>query len=178
MSKDWKMHQRLQQIRRNVALVRRAQEAGHDTVPKVATTEHTGSGDVMDALVEHSYHWALHSTPSDAWMRDNFSRLHDAFLAEQFAEMELFIQKHRKYGYDNITGGEDLDMTQTENIRGAMEGIYIRMRDKMARLKRLIDTFEGSVDNDTDESLVDTLRDLSNYANISIVVARGKWLKH
>jgi hypothetical protein len=61
------------------------------------------------------------------------------------------------------------------NIAGApggpMNGLRVRMYDKLARLNNLIDT--GDTPNY--ESIEDTLIDLANYAIIGLLVQRGQW---
>ena len=54
---------------------------------------------------------------------------------------------------------------------GAMNGLRVRMYDKLARLNNL-------ADNDATpnfESIEDTLIDLANYAIIGLLVQRGQW---
>jgi hypothetical protein len=89
---------------------------------------------------------------------------------EQFKEFEkiqhellnLSIRKNHDYGPENI---------------GALgeRGIYVRIWDKVARLKTLLwDNKDPAV---KDESIDDTIRDLANYAIIMLVLRRGKWGK-
>lgn len=54
---------------------------------------------------------------------------------------------------------------------GALNGIRVRMYDKLARINHLLDS--GSEPNY--ESLEDSFIDLANYAIIAILVQRGKW---
>ena len=61
------------------------------------------------------------------------------------------------------------------NISGApggpMNGLRVRMYDKLARLNNLVDT--GDTPNY--ESIEDTLIDMANYAIIGLLVQRGQW---
>ena len=75
--------------------------------------------------------------------------------------LETLYKKHEDYGPMNIAGAPG----------GAMNGLRVRMYDKLARLNNLIDT--GDTPNY--ESLEDTLLDLANYAIIGLLVQRGQW---
>lgn len=68
--------------------------------------------------------------------------------------------KNQDYGDDNIG-------------RLGEKGCFVRMADKVARLKQLIwDDKEGKV---ADETVEDTLMDLANYAIITVLLRRKKW---
>jgi len=54
---------------------------------------------------------------------------------------------------------------------GAMNGLRVRMYDKLARLNNLAD--KSATPNF--ESIEDTLIDLANYAIIGLLVQRGQW---
>ena len=54
---------------------------------------------------------------------------------------------------------------------GAMNGLRVRMYDKLARLNNLAD--KDATPNF--ESVEDTLIDLANYAIIGLLVQRGQW---
>ena len=73
----------------------------------------------------------------------------------------LMLKKHADYGPMNISGAPG----------GAMNGLRVRMYDKLARLNNLID----SGDTPNYESIEDTLIDLANYAIIGLLVQRGQW---
>ena len=75
--------------------------------------------------------------------------------------LQTLYNKHKDYGPMNIAGAPG----------GAMNGLRIRMYDKLARLNNLIDTG----DTPKYESLEDTLLDLANYAIIGLLVQRGQW---
>lgn len=78
------------------------------------------------------------------------------------AELEqIMIRKHADYGPMNISGAPG----------GPMNGLRVRMYDKLARLNNLVDT--GDTPNY--ESIEDTLLDLANYAIIGLLVQRGQW---
>jgi len=54
---------------------------------------------------------------------------------------------------------------------GPMNGLRVRMYDKLARLNNLAD--KAATPNF--ESIEDTLMDLANYAIIGLLVQRGQW---
>lgn len=71
--------------------------------------------------------------------------------------------KHQDYGPYNIAHAPG----------GAMNGLLVRMHDKMARLENLY--YHRKSDTPNFESIEDTLLDLSNYAIIGLLVQRGQW---
>lgn len=73
----------------------------------------------------------------------------------------ILVTKHADYGPLNIAHAPG----------GAMNGLLVRMHDKMARLKNL--TYNNATPNY--ESVEDTLIDLANYAIIGLLVQRGQW---
>ena len=75
--------------------------------------------------------------------------------------LQILYKKHEDYGPLNIAGAPG----------GPMNGLRVRMYDKLARLNNLIDT--GDTPNY--ESIEDTLIDLANYAIIGLLVQRGQW---
>jgi hypothetical protein len=82
--------------------------------------------------------------------------------AEQitFELLNILYKKHEDYGPMNIAGAPG----------GAMNGLRVRMYDKLARLSHL-----GDNDTPNYESIEDTLVDLANYAIIGLLVQRGQW---
>jgi hypothetical protein len=73
----------------------------------------------------------------------------------------VMLKKHEDYGPMNISGAPG----------GPMNGLRVRMYDKLARLNNLTD----SGDTPNYESIEDTLVDLANYAIIGLLVQRGQW---
>jgi hypothetical protein len=74
---------------------------------------------------------------------------------------DLLISKHHDYGPKNIS----------QSPGGPLNGLRVRMWDKIARINNLID-------NDADpehESLEDSFKDMANYAIIGLLVLRGQW---
>lgn len=75
--------------------------------------------------------------------------------------LTILFKKHADYGPMNIAGAPG----------GPMNGLRVRMYDKLARLNNLIETG----DTPKYESVEDTLIDLANYAIIGLLVQRGQW---
>jgi len=80
-------------------------------------------------------------------------------IADELAS--LLLKKHKDYGPKNIS----------HSPGGALNGLRVRMHDKIARINHLIDS-GSSLEN---ESLEDSFKDLANYSIISMMVLRGKW---
>ena len=74
---------------------------------------------------------------------------------------ELLISKHKDYGPKNISQAPG----------GAVNGLRVRMHDKLARINNLIDSGRGP----EHESLEDSFKDMANYAIIGLLVLRHKW---
>ena len=72
----------------------------------------------------------------------------------------LFCAKHDSYGPGNIA-------------EFGSKGVFIRMSDKMKRLKRLV--WQSKNNPLKNESVEDTYLDIINYAAISMVCLMGKW---
>jgi len=81
-----------------------------------------------------------------------------------YTELEdLLLSKHKDYGSSNISNAPG----------GALNGLRVRMHDKLARINNLVDTNK----NPEHESLEDSFKDMANYAIIGLLVLRGKWEK-
>jgi hypothetical protein len=74
---------------------------------------------------------------------------------------DILLAKHADYGPRNVSGAPG----------GAMNGLRVRMHDKLARLNNLVD----KAGEPNFESLEDTLVDLSIYAAIGVLVLRKEW---
>ena len=89
----------------------------------------------------------------------------DIDLEVSFAKLmleafEIFKKKQASYGSGNISDF-------------GVRGVFIRMNDKMKRLKRLIwDNRENPLD---DETVKDTYQDMANYAFISQMCLNSDW---
>lgn len=85
-------------------------------------------------------------------------------VAKTFQELvDLLISKHKDYGPKNIADAPG----------GAINGLRVRMHDKLARINNLVDSGK----NPEHESLEDSFKDMANYAVIGLLVLRGKWSK-
>lgn len=73
----------------------------------------------------------------------------------------IMVRKHQDYGPMNIAGAPG----------GPMNGLRVRMYDKLARLNNLVE--KGDTPNY--ETIEDTFLDLANYAIIGLLVQRGQW---
>jgi hypothetical protein len=77
------------------------------------------------------------------------------------AGWHLLLKKHRDYGPKNIALAPG----------GALNGLRVRMWDKMARINHLLDNGADA----QNESLRDSFVDLMNYAAIAQLVLDKKW---
>lgn len=75
--------------------------------------------------------------------------------------ISLLLKKHADYGPKNISMSPG----------GPINGLRVRMHDKMARINHLVDN--GATPEN--ESLEDSFVDLANYAIIGLMVLRGQW---
>ena len=75
--------------------------------------------------------------------------------------VNLLVSKHRDYGPKNIS----------QSPGGPINGLRVRMWDKLARINNLIETSSDA----ENEPLEDSFKDLANYALIGLMVLRKKW---
>lgn len=78
--------------------------------------------------------------------------------------MSILLKKHRDYGPRNIADAPG----------GALNGLRVRIHDKLARINNLVD--KGSNQPEY-ESIEDSFLDLANYSIIALLVLRDKWDK-
>jgi hypothetical protein len=92
------------------------------------------------------------------------SKQFESALSNAFGELEeLLLSKHKDYGPKNIADAPG----------GAINGLRVRMHDKLARINNLVDSGK----NPEHESLEDSFKDMANYAVIGLLVLRGDWTK-
>lgn len=92
------------------------------------------------------------------------SKQFESALSKTFGELEeLLLSKHKDYGPRNIADAPG----------GAINGLRVRMHDKLARINNLVDSGK----NPEHESLEDSFKDMANYAVIGLLVLRGDWTK-
>lgn len=73
----------------------------------------------------------------------------------------ILLKKHHDYGPKNIS----------HSPGGAVNGLRVRMHDKLARINNLYDS--GATPEN--ESLRDSFLDMMNYSAIALMVLDGKW---
>lgn len=93
------------------------------------------------------------TSSGDAFPSDAFKVYDEAF--------NILLKKNADYGPSNIA----------DSPGGPLNGILVRMWDKMSRLRHLV---ESGVEPEN-ESLRDTLMDMANYSLIAMIVLDGNW---
>jgi len=79
---------------------------------------------------------------------------------------DLLMSKHKDYGPKNIS----------EAPGGAINGLRVRMHDKLARINNLYEYMEDTGGfQPQHESLEDSFKDMANYAIIGLLIMRGQW---
>ena len=88
-------------------------------------------------------------------------------VEKTFQELQdLLMSKHKDYGPKNIS----------EAPGGALNGLRVRMHDKLARINNLYEYMEDTGGfQPQHESLEDSFKDMANYAIIGLLVLRGEW---
>ena len=102
-----------------------------------------------------------------------YPNLSSEFLKIQEQQYQLFAEKMLSYGIDNIAMGTNLETE--EDIKLSLTSIWIRVNDKMNRLKNLV--LKGNKNPLQNESTLDSWKDMTNYAIIAQLVSLGKWKK-
>jgi hypothetical protein len=96
---------------------------------------------------------------------DARKKIDDEFVTDIWRILDsagnLLIKKHMDYGPKNIA----------HSPGGALNGLRVRMHDKVARINHLIDSKVAP----SNESLRDSFIDLLNYSAIAIMVLDSKW---
>lgn len=116
-------------------------------------------GDDYDTPTEESRHmnleeWLEHIKSEEYEFEEHAYDIVDNLV-------ELLVSKQRDYGSHNIAGAPG----------GAMNGLLVRMHDKLARIVNLVKKNE----NPNHESIKDSFSDLANYCIIAIMVINGWW---
>lgn len=93
------------------------------------------------------------------------AKVDDEFIADVWRVLDgagnLLLRKHKDYGPKNIA----------HSPGGPLNGLRVRMWDKVARINNLIDSKVAP----SNESLRDSFIDLLNYSAIAILVLENKW---
>ena len=121
------------------------------SVPRGARIERNKDGDsgnYLDGFVSHSI-----------VARELHLEVNLANVTKELSK--LLVSKHKDYGPKNISQAPG----------GAINGLRVRMHDKLARINNLIDSGASP----EHESLEDSFKDMANYAIIGLLVLRGKW---
>ena len=133
--------------------------------------------DMNDREVKFTIDKDIKSYPK---MSDTVKQLEKEYpiIAEEFKEIllaqyELFSQKMLSYGMGNISMGSNLETK--DEVKFSLTSIWIRMNDKMNRLKNLV--LLGNKNPLDNEPTMDSWIDLTNYGVIAQIVSKGKWKK-
>jgi hypothetical protein len=95
-------------------------------------------------------------------IRKSSSQTFEEAVQQKFQHAKhVLLTKHKDYGPKNIALAPG----------GAINGLRVRMHDKMARINHLVDS--GATPEN--ESLKDSFLDLANYAIIAMLVLDGEW---
>jgi hypothetical protein len=102
---------------------------------------------------------------------EEYPTLAKSFKENQQEQYELFARKMLSYGRGNISLGGNLSNEEDKNL--TLTSIWIRISDKMNRLKNMV--VKNQSNPLDDESIEDTWRDISNYSIIALLVGKDKW---
>ena len=102
-----------------------------------------------------------------------YPELAQAFLNIQEEQYALFASKMMDYGLSNIALGSTLE--EQEDIQLSLTGIWLRVNDKINRLKNLLQ--RKGKNYVSGETMIDSFVDIANYGIIAMLVMRGKWKK-
>lgn len=100
-----------------------------------------------------TFHLDCNGASGDTGLEEDFAEL----LAIQF---ELFKRKQASYGPHNVGAFQE-------------RGIFVRVWDKVQRLRRLV--WDNKPNPLNDENIEDTWMDLANYSIMAILCRRGQW---
>jgi len=107
----------------------------------------------------------IYGSNNDKTNTDKIDHKQVQFVADMWEVLDsagnLLIKKHKDYGPKNIA----------HSPGGPLNGLRVRMHDKLARINHLID--KGATPEN--ESLRDSFIDLLNYSAIALMVLDGKW---
>ena len=103
-------------------------------------------------------------------VKKTYPEVSECFSELQKQQLNLFSKKMMDYGLGNISLGGNLNSLDDKNY--ALQGIQIRLTDKVNRLKNLFKNGENFV---KDESVEDTFMDIANYGIIGLLLLKDKW---
>ena len=126
----------------------------------MSITDHPAFTAIKEKLSERELNELIQGSLEEA--RDNRAYEFETIVQEYFdINAQLLLQKHRDYGPKNISSAPG----------GAINGLRVRMHDKLARINNLTDAKKEP----ENESLRDSFMDLANYAMIALLVLDGEW---
>jgi hypothetical protein len=102
-----------------------------------------------------------------------YPTLAQAWKETQDEQYILFARKMMDYGLSNIALGTNLE--EPEDIELSLTGIWLRVNDKINRLKNLLK--RKGKNYVEDEPMIDSFLDIANYGIIAMLVMKGKWKK-
>ena len=126
-------------------------------------SNYDGTFKSFEELSEAAREYIRNSGPTtEQLLQQQIEQAFEHALAEKFAEAEdLLVRKHKDYGPKNIS----------ESPGGPLNGLRVRMHDKLARINHLYDS--GATPEN--ESLRDSFIDMANYAIIALMILDGDW---
>tara|TARA_B100001769_G_scaffold181960_1_gene143868 strand:- start:6728 stop:7144 length:417 start_codon:yes stop_codon:yes gene_type:complete len=120
--------------------------------------------------VKIDYEEKVNNALASSHFKETYPIIEEEFSKTQKELYNLFSKKMMDYGLGNIALGGNLE--SPEDQKYALQGIQIRLNDKINRLKNLLKNDKSYVE---DESLEDTFIDIANYGIIGILLGKGKW---
>lgn len=126
-------------------------------------SNYDGTFKSFEQLSEAGREYIRNSGPTtEQLLQQQIEQAFEHALAEKFSEAEdLLVKKHKDYGPKNIS----------ESPGGPLNGLRVRMHDKLARINHLYDS--GATPEN--ESLRDSFIDMANYAIIALMILDGDW---
>lgn len=101
-----------------------------------------------------------------------YPTLTEAFRSIQAEQYKLFCRKHMDYGISNIAVGTTLERKEDRDL--SLSGLWFRINDKIQRLRNLLFN-RNNTQQPMNESIDDSLFDLSIYGIIALLVKSDKW---
>lgn len=135
-----------------------------DSLSKFYTMDSTS----LDVKINHNE--KVNDALASDEFKETFPIIEEEFTKTQKELYNLFSKKMMDYGLGNIALGGNLE--SSEDKKYALQGIQIRLNDKINRLKNLLKNGKSYV---KDESLEDTFIDIANYGIIGILLGKDKW---
>jgi len=111
---------------------------------------------------------------STKYLETHYPEIAKGFKEIQKQQYELFAKKMLTYGKDNISMGTNL--SDQTSIKLSLTAIWVRMNDKVNRLKNLV-IFNNKNFLSKGEPTLDSWKDITNYAIIAQLVTLGIWRK-